>query len=292
MVLSPVKRVALCGNRFQEEYLERIDRLIRLLEQSGIMVLIERNFHNYLSRRIKGGADSKVIDSPIRDVDAIVSIGGDGTFIRAARKAGRSEIPIAGVNTGHLGFLANFSIDAPEELTELLRRGGAPLERRSLMKIECDTLPAQMWPYALNEVTLLKEETSSMININVNINGFFLADYLADGLIIATPTGSTAYNLSVGGPILQPDLECMVLSPVAPHSLTQRPIVVDGNSRLEMTVTSRATEFRISIDGTSFTLPCGEKVRVEKGDFNVIAVRRPGENFSSTLRDKLHWASR
>ena len=288
--LPPVAKVAICGNRFQSEYLIRINRLIQQLRLSGIEVFIERNFYDYLADKITETSNVGVIDAPVADVGAIISIGGDGTFIRAARKAGSSGIPIAGVNTGHLGFLANFSIDSPEELVELLSRGGALMEPRHLLRISSPLIPSGVSPYVLNEVAFLKEETSSMISIHVEIDGFFLADFLADGLIVATPTGSTAYNLSIGGPILQPGLNCMVLSPVAPHSLTMRPIVVDGNSRLRLTATSRVRDFRVSIDGTSFTLPCGVELGIEPADFFVNVLRRPGENFPATLRETLLWS--
>lgn len=288
----PVKSVAICGNRFQDEYLPRIKNLISSLSQAEIKVLIERNFFNYIIDHQGEIAQVEVVDAPLSGIDTIISIGGDGTFIRAARKAGKSGIPIAGVNTGHLGFLANFSIDNPAELTDLLLSGTAAVEKRTLLKISCEALPEDILPYALNEVALLKTETSSMINVHVNIDSLFLADYLADGLVISTPTGSTAYNLSVGGPILQPILDCMAISPVAPHSLTLRPIVVKGDSKLEMAVSSRVSDYRISIDGTSFSLPCSQKVGIEKADFHVNVIRRPSENFASTLRDKLHWASR
>ena len=223
------------------------------------------------------------------DADLLISLGGDGTFLRAARWAGKSEVPVLGVNTGHLGFLASCSLDGLPEMLGAVCRGDVIVEKRMVLWVHGHSLDDEIWPYALNEVAFLKEETASMIAVRTNVNGQFLADYRADGLIIATPTGSTAYNLSAGGPILEPTLDCMVLSPVAPHTLTVRPLVVGGDSELELTVESRTGEFRLSLDGRSLAVPAGEKVWIKRAGFSTMLIRGKGENFSTILRDKLLW---
>ena len=131
-----------------------------------------------------------------------------------------------------------------------------------------------------------------MINIRTEIDGFFLTDYLADGLVVSTPTGSTGYNLSLGGPILQPGLECWIMSPIAPHTLTMRPLAVSSSSIITTVTTSRANSYRVSLDGRSFTMPCGTKLEISHAGFNIYIMRRPGDNFASTLRKKLHWGKR
>ena len=174
----------------------------------------------------------------------------------------------------------------------MLADGTASLESRMLLRLECDHLPEDMWPYALNEVSVLKEDTSSMINVEASIDGFPLADYLVDGLVVSTPTGSTAYSMAAGGPIVEPTLQCVVLTPVAPHTLTLRPLVVGSESEILLKVTSRADAFRVSLDGRSIVMPCGTTLRVRRALFSTIVMRRPDDDFASILRNKLLWGRR
>lgn len=160
-----------------------------------------------------------------------------------------------------------------------------------LLEVSGEDIPADFWPYALNEVALLKEDSSSMIRIRTEIDSHFLTEYQADGLLISTPTGSTGYNLSVGGPIMQPTLGCCVLSPVAPHSLTMRPLAVSSDSSIRTRTVSRAGHFRLSLDGRSFILKSGSEICVTKADFELPVLRRKGADFASTLRHKLHWGT-
>ena len=287
--LPPVGSVALCGNIHQDSYIGNIIEFIYLLLDRGIRVGIQKRFLDYLASRMPLPFQIVALDSPAGFADAAVSIGGDGTFLKTARWVGGSGVPILGLNTGHLGFLANYSIDETSDLLDVLLSGKAVLESRMLLELRCPSMPEDFSPYALNEVAILKEETSSMITVSVTVDDEFLASYQADGLIASTPTGSTAYNLSVGGPILQPWMRCMVLSPVAPHSLTLRPIVIDGDSQLAMEVESRADDFRVSLDGNSFTLRCGERLHIRKAPFAIHTIRRPGDSFASILRGKLLW---
>lgn len=230
------------------------------------------------------------------DIDRVISLGGDGTFLRAAQWVGRSQVPILGINTGHLGFLASYSLDETDELIKAILNPVVTVEPRMLLHIECAGMPDDFWPYALNEVAFMKSDTSSMLNVRTWIDGHYLADYLADGLIVATPTGSTAYNLSVGGPILDPTLRAMVLTPIAPHSLTMRPLVVRGDSEVSAAVFSKANNYRVSIDGRQFTMPCctqgktcDPQVKITRADVVVNIMRRPDSHFSEILRNKLLW---
>lgn len=233
--------------------------------------------------------------SYIPDPDAseiIVSVGGDGTFLRAAAWAGDSGTPIVGINAGHLGFLANYSADDISPLVEDIRADKLVCEPRELIKVKCKDLPSGFRPFALNEVAILKEDTSSMITVHTRLDDFFLNDYLADGLLISTSTGSTAYNLSAGGPIIQPGAGCWTISPIAPHTLTMRPLIVSSHSKIEACVSSRAENFRLSLDGRSITMRCGSPLEISKAPFNILCARRPGDNFASTLRKKLMWGRR
>jgi NAD+ kinase len=225
-------------------------------------------------------------------VDIALSIGGDGTFLRTAEWVGSSEIPILGINTGHLGFLSNYTLDKAVCLIADLKQGCMKKERRIVLSLESDYLPDGFYPYCLNEVAILRDDTSSMITVNTLLDDYLLADYLADGLVISTPTGSTGYNLSVGGPMLQPTLDCLAVSPIAPHSLTVRPLVVNSASVIKAKTMSRASSYRVSIDGRSFTLPCNTTITVRRAPFDVITLRLAGDNFAATLRNKLLWGRR
>ena len=287
---SKPKYVSLYGSRSQEGHIDAIWTLIMGLKDAGIHVSVEKKLANVLA-----DAGYRLAVHGIKSCSALpdntglaISVGGDGTFLRTARWLSGREIPILGINTGHLGFLAENSADNVEEVIQMIVNGHTRIERRLVLKVESDALPSSEWPYALNEVAFLKG-ASSMIDVNVKVDGYHLASCRADGLIVATPTGSTAYNLSVGGPIVAPTLQCMVLSPIAPHTLTLRPIVVGAESSLEAWVESRSPEFRLSIDGRSVTVPCGNHIKIRKAEHSVLTLRKPGENFASTLRSKLLW---
>lgn len=288
-----MKRVVICGNRHQDRYLPGIGRLLDLLRGSGIEICIERRFAEYLIDRGKiAVAPAEIVDEMPADSFAAISIGGDGTFLRTARWIGRSATPVLGINTGHLGFLANYDLDEAPSLVETLLTGDADIERRAVLHLTGEGLPDCIFPYALNEVALLKEDTSSMISVHLDVDSIFLADYMADGLIVSTPTGSTGYNLSAGGPILQPTLDCVCVSPVAPHTLTLRPIVLSGDSSLTARVSSRTSRYRVSLDGVSFVMTTGTDLTITKADFEARILRRPDDNFPSTLRHKLLWGQR
>lgn len=267
---------------------------MQLLEQRGFFVYIHADFAFYLVDMgvVLSEGFVSVRELPA-DAECVINIGGDGTFLRAAEWVGAREIPIAGINTGHLGFLASFNLDEMDILADTLLSDSGMTEWRELLRAECGAMPADFWPYALNEVALQKGDTASMLTVHTTINGSFLADYQADGLVVATPTGSTAYNLSVGGPILQPTLQCMVISPIAPHSLTMRPLVVAGDSVVQLTASSRVGHSRVSLDGRSFIIDnARDEVRITRAEFQVVVLRRPDADFSRLLRNKLHWSLR
>lgn len=291
--LAPVKRVIIAGSSRQEAYADEISRLLFLLRKAGIEVRLERQLAGVLSHLDIGIPSSEIIDSPDPEAQAVISLGGDGTFLRVARWIGKLEIPVLGINTGHLGFLASYTPAESEELVELLRSGEALVEQRIALQVEVPgDCESPSLPYALNEVAILKEDTSSMINVHAEIENHFLADYLADGLLISTPTGSTGYNLSAGGPILVPTLDAIVLTPIAPHTLTFRPLVVSGGVDIMVTTDSRAPRYRVSLDGVSFLMENRTTVRIRKADFTPLVIRSPRDSFANTLRAKLHWGIR
>lgn len=291
--MNPIKSLALFGHPYQEHYLPDIAGFIRLALRNGFAVSVDSRFGEYLET--EGFSLPEEIgrfDQIPVGTGAAVSIGGDGTFLRTARRVGASGVPVLGINTGHLGFLSHYSFKEGPRLLDLLKYGNVRVEAREVLKVSSDSLPEDFWPYALNEVAVLKEDTSSMITSHVSVDGLFLADYLADGVLISTPTGSTGYNLSVGGPIIQPSLDCMVIAPVAPHSLTMRPIVVGGGSLIELRTTSRAAFYRLSLDGCGCLLPAGTSVKIGRAGFEVNVLLGPMADFASRLRKKLLWGAR
>ncbi|MDE6578848.1 MAG: NAD(+)/NADH kinase [Muribaculaceae bacterium] len=283
--------IAIYGSRSQHEHIPALRILFARLHALRISTAIHPKLAWYLEERgvnLYGAAVTERIPS---STELVLSIGGDGTFLRAARWVADRELPILGVNTGHLGFLAGCRLPEVEEMLMLFRQGRTVIEKRMLLQVSCSSLPLDEWPYALNEVALQKEDTASMITVSAKINGQPLANYRADGLIISTPTGSTAYNLAAGGPIVEPTIDCMVITPVAPHTLTLRPLVAGADSRLQFIPQGRARDFRLSLDSRSYILPIGTKVIVGRAPFVTKLVRRSDSPFPSILSDKLLWGN-
>lgn len=281
--------IAIYGSRQQAPYTPQLAQFFDLLSSQGVEIIMHRKLYDTLCQLIPLhlAAVRKVVNNSDYKADLALSIGGDGTFLRTAMWVGQKEIPILGINTGHLGYLSGASIDElPIVLSEILA-GNFSTSERSLIHIEAPEING--WPYAINEVAFTKEENASMITAETSLNDSNLANYRADGLIVATPTGSTAYNLSVGGPILQPDVPAWILSPIAAHSLSMRPLVVNNDAKIAVCVQGRARHWRLTLDGRGYSIPIGETVRLKKADFVLKLINRQGHDFASTLRDKLHW---
>ena len=218
----------------------------------------------------------------------VMSLGGDGTFLRAARWIQDKEIPILGINTGHLGFLSTCGFDEAEYMVKQVCDGNIRIEKRMILEISSPALPPEKWQYALNEVSFMRH-ASSMLSVKTFVNGSFLAEYRGDGLIISTPTGSTAYSLSAGGPVIEPTIDCMCLTPIAPHTLTLRPLVAGADSLITIIPESRADNFILSIDDRSIILPANGEYKVKKAPFSTLIIRKKDEEFPSILRKKLLW---
>ena len=237
------------------------------------------------------GTMCELFDTQLPDADMAVSVGGDGTFLRAAAVVGSSGVPVLGINTGRLGFLAavNYS-DFAETIREVVQ-GVYRIESRTLLKMSAkgNTESFRYNAHALNEVAIMKQDTASMLYIHAYINNDYLTSYQADGLVIATPTGSTAYSLSVGGSILAPTTPSLILSAIAPHNLTSRSLVVDDNSRISLKVESRSRTFLVSLDGQSQVFDEEVEIDICKADYTLKVVKRAGHTFFETLRDKLMW---
>lgn len=222
-------------------------------------------------------------------IDFALSLGGDGTFLTTAAMVGHLDIPILGINCGHLGYLAEVQIEEVEQVLDLLINNNYTIEQRRMLEVTCSQEGKIASPYALNDVGILKSGLSSMITVEVSINGEFLHNYKADGLLIATPTGSTAYNLSVGGPLLDPQVHAIILSPVATHSLNIRPLVVLDDSKIDVKVSSRNGNFLLSVDGRSQVLKQDIHLHIERSQRKIKLVRIDGQTFMQSLKDKLNW---
>jgi NAD+ kinase len=233
--------------------------------------------------------DATLFDGDHFEADMVISIGGDGTFLKAAGRVGRKNIPILGINTGRLGFLADVSPEEMEETFNEIHKGQYNVEERSVLQLSSNKKKMEILPYALNDIAILKRDSSSMITIHTSINDAYLATYQADGLIIATPTGSTAYSLSVGGPIIVPHSNTIAITPVAPHSLNIRPIVIRDDWKITLDVESRSHNFLVSIDGSSESFTENDRITINRADYTIKVVKRLNHVFFDTLRSKMMW---
>ena len=284
-------RIAIYGNEYQDRYFSHLGRLFQVLASYNAWVAIDKTFYEYLTTRTDIKPEvNEIIDSADNfDAAIALSIGGDGTFLRTAEKVAHRGIPILGINTGHLGYLADASVECVDTLIKSIFDGTYKIEERTVLKATTDCGIDIDNPFALNEIAVNRHDTALMISMHTWVNGRDLTTYKGDGLIISTPTGSTAYNLSVGGPILEPTTNNIVLSPISAHSLTMRPLVLRDDSVIKVTTTSRASHYQVSIDGRPFTFPAGSSIKVEKADFAVKVIQHTGHNFADTLRNKLMW---
>lgn len=284
-------KFAIFGNTYQANKSSHAANLFRLLKKQGADVCVCREFHQFLLSEHMGIEVNQLFDGDDFTADMVISIGGDGTFLKAARRVGRKRIPILGINTGRLGFLADISPEEMEETFNEINAGRYSVEERSVLQLICDNNQLQASPYALNEIAVLKRDSSSMITIRAAINGAFLNTYQADGLVIATPTGSTAYSLSVGGPIMVPHSSTIAITPVAPHSLNIRPIVIRDDWEITLDVESRSHNFLVAIDGNSETCKETTQLSIRRADYSVKVVKRCNHHFFDTLRSKMMWGA-
>ncbi len=285
-------RIAVFGNSFQSDKEAHIRPIFDMLERIHAQIHIDAEYLNYLNDTFQFKLpDVQPFKGDPGNVDIALSIGGDGTFLRTAERVGLQGIPILGINTGRLGFLADVSVaDVDNALTDVYKNHYR-IEERTLLQLEISDAKTDYKQFALNEIAILKRDNSSMIRLEVDINERPLNVYEADGLIIATPTGSTAYSLSVGGPIVDPEADNFLISPVAPHSLTARPLIIKDDNELHIHVKSRTDAFQVAVDGTSYFLHTGQSIRIRKAPHKIRVIKRRGQTFYDTLRKKLLWGA-
>ena len=287
-------RIALFGKRFEKTFYSKCMSIFKMLADRHVELVIYRPFFYFLSKEAKIIPKSfDVFDSysNLPDCDLFFSLGGDGTFLDAVTMVRDRNIPMAGINTGRLGFLADISMDElPDSLSEIID-GNYSTRNAELLQLETNQPFFGDMNFALNELAIHKRDSSSMITVHAYLDGELLNSYWADGLIISTPTGSTAYSLSVGGPILHPSCHEFIISPIAPHNLTVRPLVVPNDVKLKLKVEGRVGKFMASLDLRSQVINNDIELHVSKAGFNISIVDRAGHSFYSTLRSKLMWGA-
>ncbi|MCF8379971.1 MAG: NAD kinase [Bacteroidales bacterium] len=285
-------RIGLYGKEFSKDFNDSIHEMFGLFSEYKSEIVIHNKFKGILGCVGVSGLESfEVFDDNSdlsSDIDILISLGGDGTFLDTVRFVRDLDIPILGINTGRLGFLANISRDEISESVKLLLEGKYTTEERALISLTTSEGPLNGFSKALNEITVHKKY-AGMISIDTYLNEEFLNSYWADGLIISTPTGSTAYSMAVGGPIVLPQSRNFIISPVSPHNLTVRPIVVPDDVVIELKVNSRSDTFLVAMDSRSYTLDTRVRLKIEKAQHGILMVKFPVNNFYNTLRNKLMW---
>jgi len=286
-------KVGVFGNSYQNDKLLAIKRLFDKLQALEADIYIDNSFYSSLTNDLKyEPSHHGILSEDDRfDLDLALSIGGDGTFLRTAARINKQGVPIVGINTGRLGFLADISSNEIEETLDEIFKNYYKVEERSLLQLKMADYKFDSYNYALNEVAILKRDTSSMISIHTYLNDEYLTSYQADGLVISTPTGSTAYSMSVNGPIIVPQSNSIVLSPVAPHSLNVRPLVIPDSTIITLSVESRSDSFLVSLDGRSEVFASGSGLKIGKADYTTRIVKRYNHTFYQTLREKLMWGA-
>jgi len=283
-------RIAIFGNIYRPVILSHIQVLFQYFQGKQAVILLDRVLYDFVSEHGQidlSGTVSIQDDNFVADL--ALSIGGDGTFLNTAARIGQKQIPILGINTGRLGFLADVSTEDIVPALDAILAKRYRVEERSLLFVETSDGTTFDYPYALNEVSVLKQDSSSMMSINASVNGEMVHTYQADGLIVSTPTGSTAYSMSVGGPLVVPQAQNIILSPVASHSLNVRPLIIPDSWIIELEVHSRSQNYLVALDGRSMILEHKTKLRISKADYTVKIIKQMDHTFFDTLKNKLMW---
>lgn len=285
-------RFAIFGNTYQTKKSASIRQVLSCLKRYGADVLIDSDYYAFLLATDQFDMDGvQVFEGDDFDADFVISMGGDGTFLKAASRVGPKQIPIIGINMGRLGFLADVSPEEIETCMRLIYNKEYVLDGRKVIQVEAQNTEFVGPAFALNDVAILKRDNASMITIHASVNGEYLTTYEADGLVFSTPTGSTAYSLSNGGPIIVPGTYVFSMTAVAPHSLNLRPIVFNDDSVVTFDVESRSHNFLVAIDGRSEKCKEGTRITLSKADYKVYVVKRRDKDYFSTLREKMMWGA-
>ncbi len=285
-------KVAIYGQFYHKNSGKYVLSIIETFQKKNITLFIEENYKKLVEKEIGASLGSIATFVTVdKSYDLFISIGGDGTILKAVTYVRDTGIPIVGINTGRLGFLATIQKEYISESIISIIDGDYTISERSLLSIE--TTPVQKniteSNFALNEVSVNRKNSTSMIKVDTQVNGKYLTTYFSDGLIVATPTGSTGYSLSCGGPVIDPSTSNIVLTPIAPHNLSARPLVLPDNCVIDLTVSGRGDEFLVSLDSRIISLHIDTTLRIKKAPFTIKMVQLHDESFIKTLREKLLW---
>ena len=282
-------RIGIHGRDFQQKSSRFIERVLTWLTRYQSEIFVSSKFQKHF--KSKQDFKLKVFEhgDNLKNLDFFISIGGDGTLLESVTYIGKNETPILGVNTGRLGFLATLSREETEKAFDDLFNRNYTVDERTMLKLVSDPKLFPGCSFALNDFTIMKKDTSAMITVHVSVDGELLNSYWADGVIISTPTGSTGYSLSCGGPLVFPESESFIVTPVSPHNLTVRPIVVSDQSELTFKIEGRSKKFLVSLDSRFETVDESVKLKIMKERFKAHLIQLPGQHYFKTLRQKLNW---
>lgn len=283
--------IAVYARNTKDNNPDYLENLLALSSKENFKVIVFKPYLDFLNSTLNKSFSINTYSNSeelIAKADYVISLGGDGTMLETLEYVRKSGIPVLGVNTGRLGFLATVYKEDFEKAIVLLIKEKFTLDKRELIELDKTTCFNEV-NYALNEFTIHKKESSAMINIDTYVDGIFLNSYFADGLIVSTPTGSTAYSLSCGGPIMVPDSDNFIITPIAPHNLNVRPIVISNNKTISFKVSGRSDSFNVSLDSRSQTIKNLSELIIKKADFRFNMINLEGQHFFETLRNKLLW---
>ncbi len=284
-------QILVFGNKYKLKFINSVKNLFFKLKHRGANILFDKEFAKEIQ-------DSGMLDISEFNVfdnnfsgDIAISLGGDGTLLATANRIGNQQIPILGINLGRLGFLTDVQAHELDNLDDIIFNQKYKVDDRMILRAEIIQDNTIISEFALNEIAVLKQDLSSMISIDVTLNGEPLHTYQADGLLVSTPTGSTAYSLSVGGPIMMPETNNLIIAPVASHSLNVRPLIIPDNWKIDLKISSRNHSYLASIDGRSITMPDTATISISKANYTVRIIRLEGHSFLNTLKTKLMWGA-
>lgn len=283
-------KIAIYGQYYKSEAVEFVDTLLNALEDNNVEIVIEKKFYSLVKKESNYPTFSHYSDLD-DSFDVMLTVGGDGTFLRAVTYIKDSNIPMLGINTGRLGFLATVNKEDIENAIKAIINKEYSIKKRSLLAVETSPKNDEIneLNFALNEVTVARRNTTSMITIKTHLDDEYLTSYWADGLIVSTPTGSTGYSLSCGGPVITPQAKSLVLTPIAPHNLNARPLVIPDTTKIELTVSSREKRALLSLDSRILDIKSDTKVMINTASFSIKTIQLHNQTFLKTLREKLLW---
>jgi len=284
-------RIGIHGKDFQAKSTRFIEKILEQLKSRNTEIWLSSKFIKQVKTPLLADIKYKTFEQGdnLRSLDFFFSLGGDGTMLESVTYIGKAEVPILGINTGRLGFLAITSRDDIDEALEAVFTGNYKVESRTLLKLNSTPKLFEPLNFALNDFTIMKKDTSSMITVHVFVDGELLNSYWSDGIIVSTPTGSTGYSLSCGGPLVYPKSESFIITAVSPHNLGTRPIVISDKSEITFEIEGRSKKYLVSLDSRFETIDDSVKLKIKKERFLVKLVQLPGHHYFNTLRQKLNW---